>query len=240
METMSAAEVADASFFSLLRRETRFYILRHGQSEGNSRLIFQGNLDLDLDDSGRKQARGAGEWLAKKGIGSMLASPLSRAAETARIASEACGLGEVDFDPVFAEVDVGLFEGLSYEESRERYPAIFRDFEGRSWEAVPGAEKAEALYARAMRAWSRLRARALEGETAIACVSHGGFIQWLVRATFGCRTWMPLLHTANCGVFELVVQPTASGLAYMQWRRMSFPASSPESAGGRAQPAAKS
>jgi broad specificity phosphatase PhoE len=103
---------------------------------------------------------------------------------------------------------------------------IFAVFQGRSWEAVPGAKKAEALYARAIRAWSLLREQARSGEKALACVSHSGFIQWLVRATFGCRTWMPRFSIANCGVFELIVAPTRSGLDYLQWRNLNLQAPS--------------
>jgi broad specificity phosphatase PhoE len=224
MATTIAEGSADSLFFSSLRQETHIYIMRHGQSEGNARRIFQGALDLPLDDSGRAQAQAAGRWLARRGIGAILSSPLARAAETARIAAAACGLGESVCDPIFSEIDVGIFTGMSYEEARERYPAMFRAFEAESWDAVAGAEKSEALYERAMGAWAILRDRALSGEASLACVSHGGFMQWLVRATFGCRSWMPLLHTANCGLFELVVRPSGEGPAYLQWRRLNYQA----------------
>jgi broad specificity phosphatase PhoE len=233
MEASLVQSSVDSLFFSSLKHETHFYILRHGQSEGNAKRIFQGSLDLPLDDVGRAQARAAGRWLAKRGVGAILSSPLARAAETARIAGAACGLGEVAYDQDFAELDVGIFTGLSYEESRERYPAMFRAFQLESWDAVAGAEKSTDLYERALRAWSILRDTALAGEkglaggeASLACVSHGGFIQWLVRATFGCRSWMPLLHTANCGVFELLVKPSEGGSAYLQWRRLNYQAPS--------------
>jgi len=215
---------ADSAFFSSIKEVTRFFIIRHGQSEGNAKRLFQGNLDMTLDAAGRAQARSLGLWLAKKSVDAVFSSPLVRAAETARIVADACSLSEIHLDPVFAEIDTGIFTGLGFEESRERYPDAFTAFQGQSWEAVPGAEKAEALYDRAMLAWSVLRARASSGGRAIACVSHGGFIQWIVRATFGGRSWMPLVSTANCGVFELLVEPTLSGPAYLQWRRLNFQA----------------
>ena len=219
------AIAADASFFSSIEKKTHFYLLRHGQSEGNARRKFQGRMDLPLSETGRAQARAVGIWLADKSIGTIYTSPLLRAAETARIVAQACGpAAQLRFDETFLEMDTGLFSGLGYDEAQERYPDIFAVFQGRSWEAVPGAEKAEALYARAMRAWSLLRERALSGEKALACTSHSGFIQWLVRATFGCRAWMPLFSIANCGVFELIVAPTRSGLAYLQWRNLNLQA----------------
>ncbi len=68
----------------------------------------------------------------------------------------------------------------------------------------------------------RAKSRALTGDRNIACVSHGGFIQWLVRSTFGGRSWMPLLTTSNCGVFELLVAPRGGSEAYLQWKRLNF------------------
>lgn len=221
--TDSMTSAADASFFSSIEKETHFYLLRHGQSEGNARRTFQGRLDLPLNERGRTQARALGAWLTHKGIGALYASSLLRAAETARIVAQACGPGaEPRLDETFIEIDTGIFSGLGYAESQEHHPEIFAAFQGRSWEVVPGAEKADALYARAMRAWGLLREQALLGNGAVACISHGGFIQWLVRTTFGCRSWMPLFSTANCGVFELVVVPTSSGVAYLKWQNINF------------------
>lgn len=216
-----ATQVAGSAFFSSLTRETRFFIVRHGQSEGNAKKIFQGRLDLPLDEIGRAQARELGDWLAAEGVGTIFSSNLARAKETAQIAARVCGVEPI-FDERFVELDTGIFTGLSFEQSRERYPDIFADFQGRSWEAVPGAETAEALYNRAMVAWGVLRASASDGDRNVACVSHGGFIQWLVRATFGGRSWMPLLTTSNCGVFELLVAPRGGGDAYLQWKHMNL------------------
>jgi broad specificity phosphatase PhoE len=218
------SEIADSAFFSTIDKPTRFFIVRHGQSEGNAQRLFQGRLDLPLDEAGRAQARSAGAWLAAQGIDAILSSPLARAAETARIAARACGLDQPRLDPRFAELDTGIFTGLSFAQSRELYPREFAAFEGLSWEAVPEAEKAETLYSRAMEAWELLRAEAEGGRSAIVCFSHGGFIQWLLRSTFGCRSWMPLFSTANCGIFELLVEPGGPSAAYLQWRHLNFQA----------------
>lgn len=215
-------DIADSAFFATIREATRFFIVRHGQSVGNASRLFQGTLDMPLDDRGRAQARGIGQWLAKEAVDTVFSSPLLRAAETARLVAAECSLPGIRLDPSFVELDTGIFTGLGFEESRERHPEVFSAFEGHSWEAVPGAEKSDVLYRRAMRAWSVLRAAAEGGSRAVVCVSHGGFIQWLLRATFGGRSWMPLVSTANCGVYELLVQPTRAGPAYLQWKHMNF------------------
>jgi broad specificity phosphatase PhoE len=219
----SPPKIVDGAFFSSLSAQTRFIIVRHGQSECNARGLIQGKLDCPLDEAGRDQARMAGSWLATRKVEELLASPLARAAETGRILAAACGLGEPTYDERLAELDTGIFTGLSIDEAKERHPEVYDDFERRSWEAVPGAESPAALYVRAIEAWTLLRGRAETGRRVIACVSHGGFIQWLLRSTFGCRTWMPLFSTGNCGVFELLVIPRGlSGPAYLQWRHINF------------------
>ncbi len=216
---------ADGQFFAMLREPCRFYIVRHGQSEGNARMIIQGRLDLPLDDSGRMQAAAAGAWLSQKGISSITSSPLSRASETADILCSACGLGAPRLDPEFMEIDTGKFSGLSLEESSKAHPEDYEAFRSMSWDGVADAETSSQVFARAVRGWALLRQRAVSGEKAVACVTHGGFIQWLVRSTFGCRSWMPLLPTSNCGIFELLVEPTGGGRsAYMHWSLLNYQA----------------
>jgi broad specificity phosphatase PhoE len=212
---------ADSSFFSALRAPARFFLVRHGRSEGNARRIFQGRLDLPLDEEGRIQARDAGAWLAGQGLSRIFSSPLARAASTAASIAEASGL---EAEPIerLREIDTGAFTGLGWDECKTRYPRAFSEFEWRSWDAVPGAEGSEALYERAMEAWAALRDAAIPAGGAIAAVTHAGFIQWMIRATFGGRSWMPLFSTANCGIFELFAEPTAAGPAYLQWRRLDF------------------
>jgi broad specificity phosphatase PhoE len=218
-------QAADSAFFSALRAPTRFFLVRHGRSEGNARRIFQGRLDFPLDEEGGRQARDAGAWLAGQGLARVVCSPLARAARTAAAIAEACGAEAEPID-LLRELDTGAFTGLGWDECKARYPEAFAEFEWRSWDAVPGAEGSEALYGRAMDAWAALRDLAVESGRNVAAVTHAGFIQWMIRATFGSGSWMPLFSTANCGIFELLAEPTGAGPAYLQWRRLDFVAPS--------------
>ncbi|MBN1241581.1 MAG: histidine phosphatase family protein [Spirochaetales bacterium] len=219
----------DARFFAGLARETRFFIARHGQSVGNAKGLIQGLTDYPLDESGREQAAALGAWLRDRGIASCAASPLARARETAEIAAELAGIPPPSFDPVFRELDTGAFSDLSMEQIRARYPAEHAAFERLSWEGVPGAERVAELASRARLAWERLRAEANSSGGNVLCVSHGGFIQWLVRVTFGLEdSWMPLIPTGNCGVFELLAVPLGDG-AFVQWHRINHLPTQPKS-----------
>ncbi len=219
--------VVDGSFFSALPHETRVYVMRHGQSEGNATFTLQGRLEYPLDELGLEQAKAAAAWLADKQVDAIVSSPQRRAAVTASTVAEACGLPEPEYLPSLVEVDVGLFQGLTMTEAGSRHPEIFGQFRYRSWDGVPGAEHSPAMYARAVASWARIRDLAIHGRRCIVCVSHGGLIQWLIRSTFGVKTWLPLIPTSNCGISQFDIEPTGQGLpAFVQWSRINFKAPS--------------
>ena len=221
--TMKPELSIDAEFFSDLKTPTSFYILRHGETTANAESRIQGRTEYPLNDNGRAQASELAEHLRGRGIRRLLHSPLARAAETAAIVGTAIGVAAPEPEPLLVELDTGRFSGLTWGEIETRYPAEHKAFGYLSWEAVPDAERARAMYLRAAAAWARLKAAAIESGGDVAAVSHGGTIQWLVRVTFGCRTWMPLITTGNCGVFELRVKPAdGGGPAFMHWRDINL------------------
>ena len=183
-----------------------FLFMRHGESEGNRDHQMQGRQESRLTGLGREQAREAGRWLAGRAIGRVLASPLGRAIETAAIAAAEAGLAAPEPLPLLEEIGIGIFTGLSPEQAAARYPAEYAAFERSSWDAVPGAETADRLYARAMDLWRLLLARAAAGEGSILCVTHSGFLQWIIKTTVGHHAWMPLFSASgNCCVSHLHV-----------------------------------
>jgi broad specificity phosphatase PhoE len=192
--------------FRTLSGAADFLFMRHGESEGNRARLMQGRQESRLTELGRKQAHGAGRWLAGRGVGRVLTSPQQRASETAAIAAAEAGLPAPEPLALLEEIDIGLFSGLTYEQAAARHPAEYAAFERSSWEAVPGAETIEQLYARAMDLWQLLLARAAAGERSILCVTHSGFLQWIIKTTVGQRAWMPLFSASgNCCVSHLRV-----------------------------------
>ncbi|MEI6387624.1 MAG: histidine phosphatase family protein [Spirochaetota bacterium] len=211
---------ADAAFFGSLAHETRFIIVRHGQSEGNARSIVQGRLDLPLDATGRAQAAALAPWIQALQPDLILSSHLARAHETA------CILGGGDPPRVLdslAELEVGPFQGLSFGEARRLHPEAYAGFLRQSWDGVPGAEHSSSLYTRALQAWAAMREAALGGARVIIAVSHGGLIQWLIKSTMGVGSWLPLFPMSNCGASEYLVTPRPEGLPpLVQWKRIDY------------------
>ncbi|MCX7026067.1 MAG: histidine phosphatase family protein [Spirochaetes bacterium] len=218
------AEVADGGFFATLDHPISFYIVRHGRSEGNATMTFQGRLDYPLDALGFAQAQAAAAWFAGLKIDAVLTSPLRRASDTAGIIGVSLDRTPIVV-PSLIEVDVGIFSGIPAERAEAEYAEIYGEFEYRSWDAVPGAENSTQMYARAITSWKKMRELAEGGARAIVCVTHGGSIQWLVRSTFGARSWLPLIPTSNCGISQYDVVPTRPGFpAFIQWTKINFSA----------------
>lgn len=193
--------------FRTLSGTADFLFMRHGESEGNRGRQMQGRQGSRLTPLGREQARAAGRWLAGRGIATVLSSPLERAMETAAIAAAEAGIPAPEPLALLEEIDIGLFTGLTWETAAERHPAEHAAFQRSSWEAVPGAETVEQLYDRAMDLWRLLIARAGAGERSILCVTHSGFLQWIIKTTVGQRAWMPLFSASgNCCVSHLRVE----------------------------------
>ncbi len=204
--------------FITLERETRFYIVRHGESTANLERRIQGHSDYPLSENGKLQASSAGTWLRSRNIAGVYTSPLARARETAGILAAAASLPEPSVLPELIELDTGKFSGLTVEETRQRYPEEAERFSSMSWAAVTDAERPEALYSRALLVWERHVGEANKLSGDVLAVSHGGLIQWLVRVTFGGTDWFPLLTTGNCNLFLLHAVPSVPGkMPFLQW-----------------------
>ncbi len=218
-----ASALADGVFFSVLKGPVDFLLVRHGESDGNAAGIFQGRQDSPLSPIGRNQAAARGRALAEvlgDGSAVVFCSPLSRARESAEIIARTAGIAEPRVEADLIELDTGSWTGRSWTEIQATEPDTWKRFHGESWAAISDAESPEALYRRAMRAWTVLRDAAVaEGFRTVVAVSHGGFLQWLIRTTFGCRSWFPLVPTHNCAASRLRVEP-ADGGAYVSWKAL--------------------
>lgn len=95
------------------------YFIRHGQTVWNQQHRIAGVTDVELTQEGRRQAQAAAEELQNSGIriDEILCSPLSRAAETARILSEATGIPWRS-EPRLREQDFGNWEGKAPSDER--------------------------------------------------------------------------------------------------------------------------
>lgn len=96
-------------------RTAPFWFLRHGETDWNARGLSQGNVDIPLNTVGWAQAERAAKALVEvatgpRAIATIVASPLSRARNTAEVVSGKLGL-LVEIDEGLREVSFGVQEG---------------------------------------------------------------------------------------------------------------------------------
>ena len=95
---------------SLHPMETTILLVRHGETIDNARQIMQGQVQGELNERGREQARQTAERLASEHVDAIVASDLHRAIQTAEIIAQPHGLPVVT-TPLLRERDWGSFTG---------------------------------------------------------------------------------------------------------------------------------
>ena len=145
--------------------ETILGLLRHGQTDWNIDLRLQGSTDILLNDTGRTQARLAASSLNREDWDVIIASPLSRAKDTADIVALELGMNVVVV-PELIERSFGVAEGLDHASWRKLYE---------SHEVIEGLESLEDLRTRTVQLLD-LIANEYSGKRVLA-VSHGAFIR---------------------------------------------------------------
>jgi len=117
-------------------------LLRHGQTIWNVEGRYQGQLNSDLTDLGKEQAKENGLKI-KKLIGTnpeikFFSSPLGRAKETSSIICDTLGLDKdkIIFDENIQEVNYGIFEGKTKKFCKKKYKKEFQARESNKWSYV--------------------------------------------------------------------------------------------------------
>jgi broad specificity phosphatase PhoE len=125
-----------------------------------------------LTDDGRAEAEAVARSLRGRTFERVLTSPLSRAAETARLA----GFADAESRDELREWDYGAYEGKTTPEIREHSPG-WTVWSGE----VPGGETADDVAARVDRVLDELRA--VEGDALV--FAHGHLLRVLVARWLG-------------------------------------------------------
>src|ERR1039458_7774364 len=131
-------------------------LLRHGQTPLSVQKRYAGASDVPLTDTGVDQAAAAAKRLASAGIGAIVSSPLQRAVRTAEEVASVTGVPVVT-DEGFRETDFGAWEGLTFVEVRERWPAEMTSWLADPAVAPPGGDSSNAVNTRVAEAASRPR-----------------------------------------------------------------------------------
>lgn len=193
--------------FTLKMPITKLFLIRHGQSAGNAEGRFGGHGPTPLSELGVHQAEITAGALAKEGVNAIFSSDLHRAVQTAEPLSKLTGIPLLT-TKAFRERNVGILEGLTFDESKANHPKDYYALVNRNvHHVITNGESYRHLLRRATNElWEILRSH--QGQR-IAIYSHTGAICFLTLHLMGAihrstkRT--PWLVTSNCGInrFEI-------------------------------------
>ena len=178
------------------------YIIRHGKTEMNAKMLMQGRSDHPLNEAGIAQAEEAAERFAEMGvrIDKVYTSPLVRALQTAKkIAPDA----ELTVDERLIEMDYGPYEGMDLMNPAPEVIDFFMDFVN-----VPAPEGMEPLPAIVKRLGNFLEEIAMEAESKNILIStHAiamkGALEYLTPESKGSY-WAK--NIGNCDIYASEVK----------------------------------
>ena len=148
---------------------TRFFLVRHGETEWNRLRKIQGISDIPLNDTGRSQAAALGDILSKHRFDLIISSPLSRALETAQIVARRLAMPAPLVIQDLVERNYGEAEGSSGLELDTLYPPGTE---------IPGREDRADVTKRVVRTLHDLAIRHPDAD--ILAVAHGAVIRCVV------------------------------------------------------------
>lgn len=193
---------------------TRIIAIRHGETAWNVDTRIQGQLDVELNDTGRWQARQTALALQDEDIAAIYASDLSRAFETARAIGAVAGLQPVPV-PALRERHFGHFQTRTWAEIETQWPQQAQQWRTRVPDWSPqGGESLLTLRARISDAVHTLAQRHLGQQ--IVLVAHGGVMDVLYRLATGQELQAPRQWPlGNAAVNRLLWTP--QGLSLVGW-----------------------
>jgi len=162
---------------------TELILIRHGETDWNRELRFQGHIDVPLNDMGHEQARRLGRRLAQEAVQYLVSSDLMRAQQTAAPAAQQLELA-LATSVTLREQNFGVVEGMRAEEIQSLHPRAWEDWlQFREDHAMPEGESARQFHARIMDALGSIAA--LHPGQTVLVVTHGGVLDMVWRTARG-------------------------------------------------------
>lgn len=162
---------------------TELILIRHGETDWNRELRFQGHIDVPLNDTGHEQARRLGLRMKGEPVQHIVCSDLMRTQQTTAPAAQQLGL-PVQTTVTLREQSFGVVEGLRAEDIQAQHPRAWEEWlQFKADRGMPGGESTREFHTRVMAALSAL-ARQHGGQTVLV-VTHGGVLDMVWRTVRG-------------------------------------------------------
>lgn len=185
---------------------TELILIRHGETDWNRELRFQGQLDVPLNATGLEQAQRVAERMAGEPPQVLVSSDLQRALQTAQAVSTRVRQLDPVLDAALREQHFGIVEGLQVADIKARHAQAWEQwvrFEADF--AFDGGESTRVFHARVLAA-IRALAQHHAGQT-LAVVTHGGVLDMVYRSARGLPLSGPRVsEIPNAGINRVRLQ----------------------------------
>lgn len=168
---------------------TELILIRHGETDWNRELRFQGQVDVPLNATGHEQARRLARRLTEEAVAAdhLVSSDLVRTRQTAAPVLGAL-LPQLHIDtltdPGLREQDFGLVDGMRVQDIKDQHPEAWAQWlRFQADGGMPGGETTRQFHTRVMAALHRL-AQQHAGQTLVV-VTHGGVLDMVWRTARG-------------------------------------------------------
>ena len=184
-------------------KETEIILIRHGETEWNSQKRMQGHSNSDLSEVGMGQIQALGELMKNVSFDHIYSSDSLRTRQTAEAITQYSG-HTLQFDQRIREKNLGVFEGLTSTEAKERHPEVYRLFKtaGANY-VIDEGESTQQLLERALEFIEEIRLR--HPQERVVMVTHGGVVRVLMKHALGLSIDAPTRFIIkNTGIFGLI------------------------------------
>lgn len=190
---------------------SKWYLVRHGETDWNNEYRAQGHMDIPLNAKGLAQAALAGGRLAPITFDAAYCSDLSRVVTTAEQIMQGRDIPLTKMEAL-REKSFGDLEGITFDELRRLHPVVYKKlFEEDIHFAPDGGESDLQVHNRVKAVADDLLARHANSEGNILVVAHGGSLRALIVSLMGMRTeYMWRLRIGNCGISVVSVMDNGS------------------------------
>ena len=181
---------------------TELILIRHGETDWNRELRFQGQVDVPLNAIGHEQARRVGRQLAGETVQQLVCSDLLRTRQSAMPSAQQLGLQAVN-DAALREQNFGAVDGMRAADIQSQFPQAWsRWIEFDADFAFDGGESTRAFHTRIMAALGNL-VQHRTGQRLLV-VTHGGVLDMIYRTALDLPLSGPRLSAIPNGAINRV------------------------------------
>lgn len=183
----------------------RLHIVRHGQTDWNATRRIQGQLDSELDDTGKQQAADRGSDFVSMNLLAVYSSSSLRTRQTTQLILGSRTDEVIPRDDL-REVTLGIWEGQYWKDIEEKFPDIVEAHaKGLPSFDIEGAENSDQVQQRGVEAIETIIAAHSDAKACdnILVVSHGAIMKTILAyylnvALTNLHTLPSLPNCAHC------------------------------------------